>query len=116
MKKAIYFTEESLKAYKQDLQKSFQEDEIDNESLQKGLSELDDLAIGLLKNGTVLYTKIVDDVEKGIGGEGSRGGKVISHTKSGKPIYEKGTQLETKHDSKHLYNKFKGSGALDDIS
>lgn len=32
------------------------------------------------------YTNWGNDIEKG--GEGSRGGKIIGHTKSGKPIYE----------------------------
>lgn len=32
------------------------------------------------------YNNVEDSIEKG--GEGSRGGKVIGHTKSGKPVYE----------------------------
>lgn len=38
----------------------------------------------------------IDLLEKG--GEGSKGGKVIGHTKSGKPIYEKGARVKYFHD------------------
>lgn len=38
------------------------------------------------------------DLEKG--GEGSKGGKVIGHTKSGKPIYDSYTHKEHKHFTK----------------
>ena len=45
------------------------------------------------------------DIEKG--GEGSRGGKVIGHTKSGKPIYEIGNKVKYFHPglNKHLTGK-----------
>lgn len=45
-------------------------------------------SLDLLKGETI-------DIEKG--GEGSRGGKVIGHTKSGKPIYEHHEQEHTQH-------------------
>lgn len=38
------------------------------------------------------YDIPTNDLEKS--GEGARGGKVIGHTKSGKPIYEKSTHKE----------------------
>ena len=41
----------------------------------------------------------IDTIEKFIGGEGSRGGKVIGHTKSGKPVYD---DKNTSHD---IYTK-----------
>lgn len=44
-----------------------------------------------------------NDIEKG--GEGSRGGKVIGYTKSGKPIYE---------NKKHFYGPFQFSDASSD--
>ena len=47
------------------------------------------------KNLTISKSEI-DTLEKG--GEGSRGGKIIGHTKSGKPVYEK--------QSAHLYSDF----------
>jgi hypothetical protein len=36
----------------------------------------------------ILGVSYEPDIEKGSKGEGSRGGKVIGHTKSGKPIYD----------------------------
>lgn len=50
------------------------------------------------KEVTSDYTYGEDEFEKG--GEGSRGGKVIGHTKSGKPIYDKATHLEHKNFTK----------------
>ncbi len=43
---------------------------------------------------------IDDDLNLDVGGEGSRGGKVIGHTGSGKPIYE-----DHKHPSHENFNK-----------
>jgi hypothetical protein len=48
------------------------------------MANLNSLAAGRILS---CYNVELNDVEKG--GEGSRGGKVIGHTKSGKPIYEK---------------------------
>lgn len=55
-------------------------------------------------NITSMYTN-VDEIEKG--GEGSRGGKVIGHTKSGKPVY-KGKLV------KDEFGKYKSSEVQDD--
>lgn len=46
----------------------------------------DDEAAARKKNK--LKKSSIDDFQKANGGEGSRGGKVIGHTKSGKPIYD----------------------------
>lgn len=47
-----------------------------------------------------------EDLEKG-GGEGSKGGNVIGHTKSGKPIYQIGDKVKYFHSglNKHLHGK-----------
>lgn len=45
-------------------------------------------------------TGLDDHLEKGLKGEGSRGGKIIGHTKSGKPIYNTANHLKHKDFSK----------------
>jgi hypothetical protein len=54
-----------------------------------------------------------DELEKG--GEGSKGGKVIGHTKSGKPIYDNSNNTahhdftrEDHEDAKNLHDKLAG--------
>ena len=55
-----------------------------------------------------------NDLEKG-GGEGSRGGKIIGHTKSGKPIYES-KSTTTKGSKKEEVNSNKKSEKDQSIS
>jgi len=57
-----------------------------------------------------------DDLEKG-GGVGSRGGKVIGYTKSGKPIYEDAKNLEHKKftDQDHLDSAYLHGKISDEI-
>lgn len=72
------------------------------------------------RGGLILKAFGENEIEKG--GEGSRGGKVIGHTKSGKPIYEDGNfkkdykdftseeheknQIELKTRAKEAYKKW----------
>lgn len=55
---------------------------------------------GLDENGNLVKEDCEDEVEKG--GEGSRGGKVIGHTKSGKPIYQSKTSTDAYEKHSHL--------------
>jgi hypothetical protein len=69
--------------------------------------------VGCYSNAGELIKKSEDtnDIEKG--GEGSKGGKVIGHTKSGKPIYENHNHPSHKEfnsqddkDAAEAHNKF----------
>jgi hypothetical protein len=51
---------------------------------------------------TKVEKAFTDVIQKG-GGEGSRGGKVIGHTKSGKPIYAHGEPIHNKDYSKQYH-------------
>lgn len=64
--------------------KRFYKSEVERD-FEKGLPTYEDL-------------EEMDNLEKG-GGEGSRGGKVIGHTKSGKPIYDSSGHKEHKNFS-----------------
>lgn len=63
-----------------------------------------------IDNKILAVVAVKDDLQKG-GGEGSRGGKIIGHTKSGKPIY--GTHVTNydssnwKEEMKHIENTTK---------
>lgn len=67
--------------------------ELKSSSGEKVKDKKQALAIAMSEAG--LSKAEMDDLIKG--GEGSKGGKVIGHTKSGKPIYEK-------HEQKHTQN------------
>lgn len=108
------YTPDDILNYRADLQKAFDDEEIDEKDYVKGIEEIAKLKIVKVENGlnmpkTFFFKSLVedlekaepeddddddddfDDMEKAIGskkGEGSRGGKVIGHTKSGKPIYD----------------------------
>lgn len=63
----------------------------------KVVSQSQALAIAMSEAGIEMKKSEDSDIEKG--GEGSKGGKVIGHTKSGKPIYES-TEVEHDHGIK----------------
>lgn len=77
------YTEDALNQFKVNLRKASVDGHISPSGLQKAESDL-----------SKLVKIIITDVEKAKtvyikkGGEGSRGGKVIGHNKSGEPIYE----------------------------
>lgn len=78
-------------------------------SLTKANLYVQFLQEGYSKEDCKHLVKLVDAIEKGEieydlekGGEGSRGGKVIGHTQSGKPIYE---DLYNHHISKQAFTK-----------
>lgn len=106
------YTPDDILNYRADLQKAFDDEEIEEKDYVKGIEEIARLKIVKVENGlnmpkTFFFKSLVedlekaepeeddeddddyDDMEKAIGGkgEGSRGGKIIGHTKSGKPIY-----------------------------
>lgn len=69
----------------------------------RGLSKETSKRVKDWHHGASVESKSRQQLEKGIdeniiekGGEGSKGGKVIGHTKSGKPIYE---SLDAKHEN-----------------
>lgn len=55
-----------------------------------------------------IQKSIQDELSKS-GGEGSRGGKVIGHTKSGKPVYEKGHQVKFNDSSAGFHRTRNGT-------
>lgn len=82
---------------KSELSKSEDSDEI-KKSLQSQIDSLQKHRI----NGEVVYIRVIEksidsDLEKG--GEGSKGGKVIGHTKSGKPVYAQSISSKNKYRS-----------------
>lgn len=86
----MYWTDESLVKFKEDLFKAIDNGSITGEELEKAQDSILSLvAVEKEINGvpTRVYVK-EDTLEKGVTGEGSRGGHIIGHTKSGKPIYQ----------------------------
>lgn len=89
------------------------------ESLDKKVKVMEPIIKKAILEGIIPTNRIVDIVK---GGEGSRGGKVIGHTKSGKPIYEKSQNLPyngfTKQDhldaaEHHGFEKRRAQDALE---
>lgn len=81
---------------KEDIQKGGEIDLIKSE-LESSLNTLEGEQLTKAKRQIAFikqYGELPDDFEKA---EGDRGGKVIGHTKSGKPIYKNASHLEHKH-------------------
>lgn len=72
---------------------------------EKVTSQSQALAIAMSEAGIEMKKSEDSDIEKG--GEGSRGGKVIGHTRSGKPIYDvtgyKSSPKEGAHPDEHVW-------------
>lgn len=74
---------------------------MDRNEIQKALNTLEIAHIeGVIDKETIEKARVQSD-ELLKGGEGSRGGKVIGHTKSGKPIYEEHNHPEHKDFTVH---------------
>ena len=113
MLKALFFTDKSLRQYRNDLQKSLDVDEISITTFNKSLADVENLAEGVFEGKTV-YVMIEksneDNLEKG--GEGSKGGKVIGHTKSGHPIYDSKDRVKVNE----YYTSNKGDKTSDSVA
>lgn len=94
--KIVAISPESIAKLENDLEKAFQTDFEASDKFSALVSEVKSYRRVLVQRGEEVVEFLVkatqaedetdDEVEKA-GGEGSRGGKVIGHTKSGKPVY-----------------------------
>lgn len=88
--------EQEMEAMAEELSKSSQEEEfsvdlIKATVMQMGPEGLKKAAANLSDDQKALLAEVLEDMAKAAKtGEGSRGGKIIGHTKSGKPIYGEG--------------------------
>lgn len=72
--------------------------DIKKESFENDVVKSLDNENSFLSKAFDIINKSLDVFEKG--GEGSRGGKIIGHTKSGKPIYKNANHIEHKNFNK----------------